>query len=145
MALSTVPPWRGYAGPGPRPVRCRGRPPAGHGGDADAAGHREAAGGSPADCPEVARRGQLAVDDHDHVLGEASGDDQQTARSLRSARFGDVVAFRSVWTGEPHNVTLGTLVNQALDKKTPAAGRPKLPTWTLGQAFLPPSRMMLPQ
>lgn len=52
-------------------------------------------------------------------------------------RPGDVVTFRSVWTGEPHTVTMGTLVDRAL-ADPPPPDAPQLPRWTLGESsFLP--------
>jgi plastocyanin len=50
-------------------------------------------------------------------------------------RPGDSVIFRSVWTGEPHTVTMGTIVDRQF------AGRPgpRPPKWTMGESqFLPP-------
>lgn len=48
---------------------------------------------------------------------------------------GDTVVFRSIATGEPHTVTMGTLVDRTLAKEP---GAPSLPRWTLGESsFLP--------
>ena len=56
-----------------------------------------------------------------------------------TVRPGDVVAFRSVGTGEPHSVTMGTLVDRLLSPKAKGP-RPQLPKWTLGSSHrLPPN------
>lgn len=53
-----------------------------------------------------------------------------------TVRPGDEVVFHSIYNGEPHTVTMGRLVDQAL--AGPPENRPKLPTWRLGQSdFLP--------
>lgn len=54
-----------------------------------------------------------------------------------TVRPGDVVRFRSVWNGEPHTVTMGTLVEAAL-ADPPPPDAPPLPRWTPGESnFLP--------
>ncbi len=56
-----------------------------------------------------------------------------------TVRPGDSVVFRSISTGEPHTVTMGTLVDRALARNTKAP-RPRLPKWTLGSSStLPPN------
>jgi plastocyanin len=56
-----------------------------------------------------------------------------------TVRPGDTVIFRSIATGEPHSVTMGTLVDRALAPKAKGS-RPSLPKWTLGTTSrLPPN------
>lgn len=57
-----------------------------------------------------------------------------------SVRPGDVVVFRSVWTGEPHTVTMGTLVERALARSNVSA----LPHWTLGESQRLPANVGRP-
>ena len=55
-----------------------------------------------------------------------------------TVRPGDSVVFRSVWTGEPHTVTMGTIVDRALTGTGKPGPRP--PKWTMGATHvLPPS------
>jgi plastocyanin len=55
---------------------------------------------------------------------------------------GDQVNFRSVWSGEPHTVTLGTLVEKYLSSK--AKKKPNLPTWTMGESHTLPANAARP-
>ncbi len=53
-----------------------------------------------------------------------------------TVRPGDTVIFRSIWTGEPHTVTMGTIV----DRQFAGKRGPRLPKWTMGEShFLPPA------
>lgn len=56
-----------------------------------------------------------------------------------TVRPGDAVVFRSVWTGEPHTVTMGSLVDRALTLRDVT-----LPRWTLGSSHRLPANVGRP-
>lgn len=60
-----------------------------------------------------------------------------------TVRPGDAVRFRSVWNGEPHMVTMGTLVN-ALFAQPPPPEPPPIPRWSLGESHILPANVGRP-